>query len=60
MNPLLRRADEPTRRRFIARTASSLLGVGLLPNFLSRDALAADPAKAGRAKNVIYLYMDGG
>ncbi|NBR87732.1 MAG: DUF1501 domain-containing protein [Verrucomicrobia bacterium] len=60
MSPFLRRTDEPTRRHFIARTASSLLGVGLLPNFFSRDALAADPAKAGRAKNVIYLYMDGG
>ena len=58
-HPLLR-SDELTRRRFIARTASSLLGVGLLPNFLSRDALAADAAKGGTAKNVIYLYMDGG
>jgi len=59
MNPRLR-SDELTRRRFIARTASSLLGVGLMPNFLSRDALAADAAKGGTAKNVIYLYMDGG
>ena len=55
-----KRADEPTRRRFIAHAARSLLGVGLLPNFLSRDALAADAAKAGMAKSVIYLYMDGG
>jgi hypothetical protein len=60
MSTFLHRADAPTRRRFIARAASSLLGVGLLPDFLSRDALAADPARAGRAKNVIYLYMDGG
>lgn len=60
MSTFIRRADDPTRRRFIARAASSLLGVGLLPDFLSRDALAADPARAGRAKNVIYLYMDGG
>ena len=58
-HPLLR-ADELTRRRFIARTASSLLGVGLLPSSLSRDALAAAAAKGGSAKNVIYLYMDGG
>ncbi len=57
-DPFLR-SDELTRRRFIARTASSLLGVGLMPNFLSRDALAA-AAKGGTAKNVIYLYMDGG
>ncbi|MEY4200340.1 MAG: hypothetical protein RLZZ265_2080 [Verrucomicrobiota bacterium] len=60
MNSFLLRADEPTRRRFIARAASSLLGVGLLPNFLSREALAAATAKGGTAKNVIYLYMDGG
>ncbi len=58
-DPLLR-SDELSRRRFIARTASSLLGVGLLPNFLSHDALAAATAKGGTAKNVIYLYMDGG
>ena len=60
MSTFIRRADDPTRRRFIARAASSLLGVGLLPDFLSRDALAAAPARAGHAKNVIYLYMDGG
>ena len=47
MNHHLLRADELTRRRFIARTASSLLGVGLLPNFLSSDALAAAAAKGG-------------
>jgi hypothetical protein len=60
MKHALLRSDELTRRRFIARTASSLLGVGLLPNFLSRDALAAAALKGGTAKNVIYLYMDGG
>lgn len=60
MNHTLHRADEFTRRRFIARTARSLLGVGLLPNFLSSNALALDPAKGGTAKNVIYLYMNGG
>ena len=60
MNTALLHSDDITRRRFIARTASSLLGVGLLPDFLSRDALAADAAKGGTAKNVIYLYMDGG
>ena len=60
-HPLLR-SDELTRRRFIARTASSLLGVGLLPGFFSSRALAVEAAlgKGGTAKNVIYLYMDGG
>ena len=60
MNDPLLHADEPTRRGMIARTAKSLLGVGLLPGFLSHRALAADAAKGGTAKNVIYLYMDGG
>jgi hypothetical protein len=60
MNDPLRHADELTRRGFIARTARTLLGVGLLPNFFARDALAISAAKGGTAKNVIYLYMDGG
>lgn len=56
----LRRAEEPTRRQALAYAARSLLGVGLLPNFLSSSALAADPKRATSAKNVVYLYMDGG
>jgi Protein of unknown function (DUF1501) len=60
MNHPILRSDELTRRGFIARTASSLLGVGLLPHFLSRHALAVDAAKVSTAKSVIYLYMDGG
>ena len=53
-------ADELTRRRFMTRTARSLLGVGLLPNYLARNALALDSSMGSTAKNVIYLYMDGG
>lgn len=60
MNDPLLRANELTRRRFIARTASALLGVGLMPDFLSRQALATAGPAGGTAKNVIYLYMDGG
>lgn len=62
MNDSLLHADELTRRHFIARTARSLLGVGLLPGFFSERALAVEAAlgKGGTAKNVIYLYMDGG
>ncbi|MEY4482571.1 MAG: hypothetical protein RL693_23 [Verrucomicrobiota bacterium] len=56
----LHRADESTRRQFMMRTASSLLGVGLLPRIFSPDLLAAAPMAGGTAKNVIYLYMDGG
>lgn len=59
MKNRLRHADAPTRRRFMAHAASALLGVGLLPEFLSALALAAD-VKGARAKKVIYLYMDGG
>ena len=55
-----RPTDEITRRQFIARTASSLLGVGLLPGIFATRAFAAAAAKGGTAKNVIYLYMDGG
>jgi hypothetical protein len=65
------RVDEPTRRAVMARAAAALLGVGLLPDYLSGRAWGADVAKAGgagtvavggggTAKNVIYLYMDGG
>lgn len=55
--------DELSRRRFLARTASSLLGVGLLPEIFSTRALAekaAVPQRPATAKNVIYLYMGGG
>lgn len=60
MNGPLLRSDELTRRRFIAHTASSLLGVGLLPGIFPERASADVATKGGTAKNVIYLYMDGG
>ncbi|MFN7560731.1 MAG: DUF1501 domain-containing protein, partial [Prosthecobacter sp.] len=44
------------RRNFIARAASTLLGVHL-PRLFAADA---KPAGNARAKNIIYLYMDGG
>lgn len=56
----IHQADEPSRRCFIARTASALLGVGLMPDFFSPHALALDARSGGTAKSVIYLYMDGG
>ncbi len=59
MNHPFLRSDEITRRRFIARTASALLGVGLLPEIFATRAFGAGNA-GGTAKNVIYLYMDGG
>lgn len=64
----LQKADEPTRRDFVARTASALLGVGLLPSIFPAGAIGAAaatqpatrPARAATAKRVIYLYMAGG
>ena len=58
--------DELSRRQFVARTASTMLGVGLLPNIFTSKAGAVpfeDASKAKQiatAKNVIYLYMSGG
>jgi len=59
-------AGELSRRSFVAKTASTLLGVGLLPHFMAGKAGAApfeDASKltqSATAKNVIYLYMSGG
>lgn len=66
MNNRLLRSDELNRRQFVARTASTLLGVGLLPEvFTSSKAHAAFEGSSklkqvATAKNVIYLYMSGG
>lgn len=62
MNDHLLRAGELPRRQFIARTASALLGVGLLPQIFSSKGVAAavEGVPAARAKHVIYLYMAGG
>ena len=65
MTTPLNSTDDLTRRRFVARAASSLLGVGLLPaslELLNTRAFAAEPKplRTGAAKNVIYLYMTGG
>ena len=63
MNEYVRKSDELSRRRFMSRTAQSLLGVGLLP----AASWAADLSSPGTglkkkptARNVIYLYMSGG
>ena len=59
------RRGEISRREFAAKTASSLLGVGLLGNYMSGTARAAFEGSSklkqvATAKNVIYLYMSGG
>lgn len=48
------------RRQVIANVASSILGVGLLPDSVSKSVLASNPGNKSKAKNIIYLYMDGG
>lgn len=54
----LNRFDDLSRRAFITRAAQSLLGVTLLP---AAGALAAaEPSpRDGKAKQVIYLFMNG-
>ena len=61
----LLRSGEITRRDFAAKTASSLLGVGLLGQSLTNKSFAAFEGSSklkqvATAKNVIYLYMSGG
>lgn len=69
MNTSLRsqllRGDDLSRRSFVARTASSLLGVGLLPEVFTPKAHGAFEnssklKQVATARNVIYLYMSGG
>lgn len=53
--------SDESRRAFVARTARSLLGVGLLPNWIHADESTAPPSPhVATAKQVIYLYMAGG
>ncbi len=61
MNPF-NKADELTRRHFMANAARAYLGVHLLPMMGSTIASAAPAAGAApaKAKHVIYLYMNGG
>ncbi|SKB03654.1 Protein of unknown function [Prosthecobacter debontii] len=61
----LLQSGEISRREFAAKTASSLLGVGLLGSSLQNKAFAAFEnssklKQVATAKNVIYLYMSGG
>ena len=63
-NKLLR-SGEISRRDFAAKTASSMLGVGLLGSFMEGKSFAAFEGSSklkqvATAKNVIYLYMGGG
>lgn len=57
-NPFLS-FDELTRRNFMEAAAKSCLGVSIIP-MANQIALGADPALTpGKAKQVIYLFMEG-
>jgi hypothetical protein len=57
---LLRSLDDPSRRQFMVHMAQACLGVTIAPfgGPLS-SALAAAPPSSGKAKQVIYLFMEG-
>lgn len=60
-NPFLK-LDPASRRQFMLRTARTTLGVSILSHF-DRAFGASSPVPAGvggKAKSVIYLYMEGG
>lgn len=48
------KSSDPSRRRFVERVAHSLLGVSLAP------LAVANSSPKATAKNVIYLFMEGG
>jgi hypothetical protein len=61
---ILRRSPGANRREFL-RTAANSIGAWALSDLLAADGLAAGgqvtaPHFAPRAKNVIYLFMEGG
>lgn len=64
----LLRMNDHSRRQFLLNTAKSALGVSLLPGLASKMAAAEGGATVtgpgtpgfGKAKHVIYLWMNGG
>ena len=61
INPTLK-LDSETRRQFMLKTAKTALGVTVLSQAskLPAASTAIPPGKGGKAKAVIYLYMQGG
>ncbi len=61
MKNILKKFPDQDRREFLAYSAKTFLGVGLMPLAVRSSAFAsATPARMPTAKNVIYLYMAGG
>ena len=51
--------DDLSRRRFMASVAKSCLGVSVMPMIGSMASAASMPPAAGKAKHLIYLFMQG-
>lgn len=61
MRQMLRGLDPFSRRQFVSYAAKTCLGVGLLTPLAARHAAAqASAANRRPAKNVIYMFMNGG
>jgi len=56
----LNRFDGATRREFVLTAAKTALGVTLLPVSAQLAHAASEKSGGGKAKHVIYLYMQGG
>jgi hypothetical protein len=59
MRSSIQASNEPTRRDFMEKAASVLLGVSVIAQGLPGQ-VHAEGVKGGTAKRIIYLYMDGG
>jgi hypothetical protein len=60
MKTELNKLSPLARRDFIMRTAQTALGVTVMPALNLRAAAAAPGPGYGKAKNVIFLWMNGG
>lgn len=59
MDDLLKKLDGLDRRRFVEYAAKAFLGVSVMPA-LARPVTAEPAALGGKAKRLIYLFMNGG
>ncbi len=60
MKHTLNQLDPLTRRSFIEKSAKSALGVSLMGGILGHKTAAMANVGPGKAKHVIYLFMNGG
>ena len=58
MREFLSKVNEVDRRQFLGYAAKSMLGVSMLPA-MGTVLNAAPTGKGGKAKNLIYLFMNG-